>query len=365
MVVSAVAKISILSSADKVHWDDLYQNLSAELQDVNFSFDYNFIYEQNGDGSIRLFVFQKSDSMYLYPFLIRKVFSAGKETEFNDIETVYGYTGPISTDTNSEFLAEADEAFRNYCSDEKIITEFIRYNPLLQNQEISRSANSVSLIALRDYIAVDLSSSSEEIFANYSSQNRNKIRKAEKAGVQIEFDSQCNRFEDFKSIYLENMKRLNAAPMYFFSEGFFTGLKKLALESGVLVNAIFEERVIGSTVFLKGKMFGHYFLSSATEEGKKWAVSNFMLHQGIQWAKENSLKSIHLGGGVTAEETDPLLVFKKNFSNKVVKFYIGKRIHDEKAYKQIVDAWDEQHPVEAMKYKFILQRYRLKEQDLV
>ncbi|MBP6532601.1 MAG: GNAT family N-acetyltransferase, partial [Bacteroidia bacterium] len=139
----------------------------------------------------------------------------------------------------------------------------------------------------------------------------------------------------------------------------------LAKTSGILINAIEDGNVIGSTVFLKGKTFGHYFLSSATEKGRSHAVSNLMLHHGILWAKENGLHSLHLGGGVSAEESDPLLVFKKNFSEKTVKFFIGKRIHDEKAYNSIVKQWDEKHPVEAVKYKFILQRYRFKEEDLV
>jgi len=30
-----------------------------------------------------------------------------------------------------------------------------------------------------------------------------------------------------------------------------------------------------------------------------------------------------------------------------------------------VQQWDEKHPVEAVKYKFILQRYRFKEEDLL
>jgi hypothetical protein len=364
-VNSASEKISVLTALEKAEWDDFYNQLPEELRDINYSFDYNILYEKNGDGEIRLFVFQRNGDMYFYPFLIRNVFTDEKKTEYKDIETVYGYTGPVSTNADREFINLADKAFCVYCSKEKIITEFIRFNPLLQNQKIAESIDSVSLIPLRDYVKVDLSESEEKIVAGFSGQNRNKIRKAEKAGVKIEFDNECIRFGDFVSIYLENMKRLNAAPMYFFSPGFFEGLKSLTKSSGVLVNAIENGEVIGSTVFLKGAVYGHYFLSSATEKGRSHAVSNLMLYQGILWAKNCGLKSIHLGGGVSADESDPLLVFKKNFSKSIVRFFIGKRIHDENAYNQIVNQWDEKHPVEAIKYKFILQRYRFKEADLV
>ncbi|MFZ7145796.1 MAG: GNAT family N-acetyltransferase [Bacteroidota bacterium] len=362
---SGSENISVLTSSDKAKWDEFYDRLPVNLRDVNFSFDYNFIYEKNGDGKIRLFVYRKNEQIYFYPFLIRTVFSGEEATDYKDIETVYGYTGPVSTGLNPDFISEADKAFCNYCNSEKIITEFIRFNPLLQNQNILKEVPSVNLIALRDYVSVDLTSDVETIVSNYSSQNRNKIRKAEKAGIEIEFDYDCRRFNEFRSIYLENMSRLNAAPMYFFSQGFFEGLNALTKKEGVLVNAIEKGETIGSTVFLKGSSFGHYFLSSATETGRSHAVSNLMLHHGILWAKNAGLSSIHLGGGVTGDESDPLLVFKKNFSKKTVKFYIGKRIHNEKAYSEIVQRWDESHPVEAIKYKFILQRYRFKETDLV
>lgn len=362
---SGSEKITVLTSSDKVEWDNFYDQLPAELRDVNFSYDYNIIYEKNGDGSIRLFVFEQNDQIYFYPFLIREVYSGNEQTDYKDIETVYGYTGPVSTTQDPEFIKNADKAFCKYCLSERIISEFIRFHPLLQNQNVFNEISSVKLIALRDYVAVDLSATADVIFENYSSPNRNKIRKAEKAGIEIEFDYECKRFDDFKAIYLENMKRLNAAPMYFFSTDFFNGLNALTKKTGVLVNAREEGETIGSTVFLKGSFFGHYFLSSATERGRSLAVSNLMLHQGILWAKKSGLHSIHLGGGVTGEETDPLLVFKKNFSKKTLKFYIGKRIHNEMAYNEIVKRWDEKHPVEAIKYKFILQRYRFKEADLV
>lgn len=364
-MISASEKVIVLSSADKIRWDELYEQLPAELRDINYSFDYNLLYEKNGDGECRLFVYQREGKIYFYPFLIRDVLIGGKKTDYKDIETVYGYTGPISTDTHAGFIKEADQAFCDYCKRENIISEFIRFNPLLQNQQLLGETDSVSLISLRDYVSVDLTQSVDQIVAGFSAQNRNKIRKAEKAGVRIEFDSQCVRFKEFVSIYLENMKRLKAAPMYFFSDGFFDGLKVLTKSSGVLINAIEGEQVIGSTVFLKGATFGHYFLSSATEKGRSHAVSNLMLYHGILWSKKQGLSVLHLGGGVTGEESDPLLVFKKNFTKNTIRFYIGKRIHNENAYHHIVNQWDEQHPVEAIKYKFILQRYRLKEEDLV
>lgn len=77
------------------------------------------------------------------------------------------------------------------------------------------------------------------------------------------------------------------------------------------------------------------------------------------------MKIMHLGGGITPEESDPLLVFKKNFSSKTEKFYIGKRIFDQGTYDLLIQDWDQRFPEEAPKYKSILQRYRWEKQDLL
>ncbi len=361
---SKLDHISILRSADESRWNEIYNQLPSNLQDIHFTFDYNFLYEKNGDGEIKLFVFQKNEQIYFYPFLLREIVLNGRKTEYKDIETVYGYTGPISSTDELTFLKEADTAFLDYCKSENVITEFIRFNPLLQNQQIVEWNSSIKLIALRDYVVIDLKLSEQELFSSYDSTNRNKIRKSQKAGVQIELDHTCNSFSNFETIYLENMKRINASQIYFFSKEFFEGLKQLAIKSGVVINAKLDEEIIGATVFFKSNHYSHYFLSSANEVGRRNAVSNLMLHHGAMWAKENGAEQMHIGGGVTAELNDPLLAFKKSFSEKTVKFYIGKRIHNASAYEEIVSTWDKENPEYSLKYKSILQRYRLTKEEL-
>lgn len=364
-MISQVDHISILTSADEQSWNSIFNDLPVTLRDINYTFDYHLLYEKNGDGEIRSFVFRKDGNIYFYPFLLRKINVDGKPSVYKDIETVYGYTGPIANTTDKKFIDEADQAFREFCNSEKIITEFVRFNPLLQNQKLVEGVAGLQIITLRDYVAVDLSHTADGIFAAYSAQNRNKIRKAEKVGAKIVIDHELKNFDAFVSIYLENMERLHATKMYFFSAEFFKGLKELTKKSGVLLHAMMDGQIVGSTVFFKSNQYSHYFLSSATEFGRKNAVSNLMLHEGLLWAKRNGATIMHLGGGVSADEKDPLLVFKKNFSGKIVKFCIGKRVHDEKAYAELTGKWDLQFPEQAMKYKSILQRYRLTKEDLI
>ncbi|MBK6838080.1 MAG: hypothetical protein IPG90_07190 [Bacteroidetes bacterium] len=114
--------------------------------------------------------------------------------------------------------------------------------------------------------------------------------KRKKNGVAIIVDQELSYFDDFVRIYTDNMKTLNAARMYFFSAPFYAQLKKLVKEKGFLILAIKDNVVLGSSVFLGEGNIGHYFLSSAIDEGKKLAVSNLMLHAGILEGRKRGMK---------------------------------------------------------------------------
>lgn len=348
-------RILVLDSSTEAEWDQWFHQLPASMQDVHFTFRYHHMYELNGDGHIRLFIYNEGDKIWFYPFLLRSV--PGFD-HLRDIETVYGYTGPLTTSADAEFIQAADSAFADYCRKEKVICEFLRFHPLIGNQEWLRSIPSYSLIHLRDYVSVELDRPYASIENAYTSANRNKIKKALKSGLTVVEDPKADRFNDFVSIYLDNMKRLNAASMYFFSYSYFEGLKKLTIESGTLIHTKLSGKIVGSTVFLKGGPYGHYFLSSSTEEGRKMAAGNIMLDEGIKWCLRNGLKRLHLGGGISGGTQDPLLQFKMNFSQNLVAFFIGKRIHDQAAYDKVIAAWEKKYPDKAEKSKGILQRYR-------
>ena len=159
--------------------------------------------------------------------------------------------------------------------------------------------------------------------------------------------------------YINKTGKIVLPAQFEYSEKFYEGLKQLVLDSGMLINAKFKNEIVGSTVFLKGGKYGHYFLSSATEEGRKLAVGNLMLNEGVKWCKMQKLERMHLGGGLTGEANDPLLAFKMNFSTETVPFFIGKRIHDVEGYAHVIADWEKANPELAVTQKVILQRYRL------
>jgi hypothetical protein len=350
---------------DKIAWDEHYNGLPSHLRDINFSYDYYHLYQLNGHGNAELFVIKEEGEVFFYPYLLRTIDSDALPSGYFDIESAYGYSGPICTTDNPEFISRCTESFNAHCIRKKIVCEFIRFHPLMKNQNLLQRDTTLKQIPLRDYVYVDLGIPFQELWNSFTSQNRNKIRKAEKNNVEVIRDNELTHFNDFERIYLANMEQLSAARLYFFSREFFDGLKNLARNNGFLLVAKKENEVLGASIFLTGKLYGHYFLSSATPDGKKYAVSNLLLCKGIKYCQEAGMKKLHLGGGISEAQDDPLLVFKKNFSSLTAKFYIGKRIHLEREYKQLCTEWDRRFAPLSEKYQSILQRYRLSEADLV
>lgn len=100
-----------------------------------------------------------------------------------DLETPYGYGGPL---TDAPLSPEAQQIFmeelRDYCLEQRIVTQFLRYHPLLDNH--GAVAPMTDTHYLRDTIYMD-TASPELILANMDSKNRNMVRKAQRSGVTV------------------------------------------------------------------------------------------------------------------------------------------------------------------------------------
>lgn len=344
-------------------WEKSLAAMPGPLRDIYFTHDYHMMHEVNGDGRAILFVYQEGTDTWLYPFLLRPITQVGQTAVpffCQDIETVYGYTGPLSTTKNPGFLTAARDQFHRYCQENQVVTEFIRFHPIIGNQAMLENAGDSLVLGIREYVWVDLTLSASEVWEHaYSSTNRNMIRKAEKLGVRIEHSSTRKGFDEFVELYLANMQRVGAEPYYLFSQEYFAHLRQLLKRSGILLLAYLEDRVVGASVFLRGERYAHYHLSASDDQGRKAAVSNLLLHHGIVWAREAGMEKMHLGGGMAARENDSLLKFKSNFSPLRVKFHIGKMVHDKERFQWLTDEWQRQYPRRASEHRHILQRYRL------
>ncbi|TKD70813.1 lipid II:glycine glycyltransferase FemX [Pseudalkalibacillus hwajinpoensis] len=332
----------ILDLSDKQTWHAYLNRI--ENKDIYFTPEYSEIYERNGEGKAQLFIYEEGDNFVYYPYLLRSLSElthlrkfVAKYGALYDISTPYGYGGPI-TNLRDEIearslLLRSAIAFNDHCIKANIISEFIRFHPLLQNQSIYSGSEP---IYIRDTIHVDLTRDYDDIWANYDTKNRNRIRKANSYDLRI-VHRDISELSDFLRLYYSTMTKNGARDYYYFSEAFFQHTCELLKEKAELIEVVTkDEKVIMSALFICGDDTIHYHLSGSDSDQLKLSANNLILDYTVRWAKERNYKSLHLGGGYTGNG-DSLYRFKKRFNKKGnLPFYIGKQIHCPDIYEEIV-----------------------------
>ena len=128
------------------------------------------------------------------------------------------------------------------------------------------------------------------------------------------------------------------------------------LKNVKLYEVIFGGKIIAMGFFILSENIAHYHLSANTPLSYKLNSNYALLHYIFQTAKDLDICYLILGGGTTSSKNDPLLKFKKKFSEKTEQFYIGGKIYNEKIYYKYNKIWLKQSNEDA---KYFL-KYRLK-----
>lgn len=339
---------------DKSLWKEYLERLIAKRKDVYFTPEYYSLYENYGDGEAMCFVFEKDDELVLYPFLKNPITPLGYQLdkEYYDIQGAYGYNGIISSTDTKEFIDSFWSSFDAWCQENDVVAEFTRFHPLLNNQ-ILASPN-MKTIYSRHTVALDLSD--DDIWMHQiSSKNRNMIRKAEKEDVEI---IESDDYETFRRLYDGTMTDLHAEDFYFFPKSYYDEYKQTFKGNSLLCLAMYNGKAIAGSMFMFSDNYAHYHLSARDREYSRYAANNLILWYSIQKAKERGCKWFHFGGGTTGDENDSLLRFKKEFSKTLCEFWIGKRVHNQAVYDEIVRQWQMKYPVHYENNKIKLLGYR-------
>lgn len=350
------SSIRLLTLKEKSLWSDYLVNLSPERRDVYFTPEYYSLYQNYGDGEACCFIFEIDGELVLYPFLKNPITPLGYDLdkEYYDIQGAYGYNGIITSTDSPDLLKEFWEAFDSYCQENDIIAEFTRFHPLLNNQRLT-SPKMKSFFS-RHTVSLDLSLTEDDIWMKQiSSKNRNMIRKAEKEGVTI---VESDDYNTFKQLYDGTMKNLHAEGFYFFPQTYYEEYKRTFKGKSMLCLAMHEGKTIAGSMFMFSDEYAHYHLSGRDREYSRYAANNLILWYAIRRAKERGCKWFHFGGGTTGEEDDSLLKFKKEFSKIETEFWIGKRVHYQAVYDEIVRQWQIKFPEHYENNKVKLLGYR-------
>ena len=300
---------------------------SFENIDIFYCPEYSKLFELHGDGKPYLFVYHdSSEDLVIYPFLKRPLSEIIRYQKVNgnlfDITSPYGYTGYLRNN-NTINMEAFYHCFHDFCKNNNIVSEFIRFHPLLNN--VTYSPCQVKILQERETIVINLMQDSDKIWSFIQPSCRNKIRKARKRNIVILKDDNFNNLDCFYNLYIDTMYRLNAHDYYLFSRAWFHLFIDLMQNNTVLFHAYCDQEIINSALFIFNNTYIHYYLSGSLFEMRNLAANNLLLYEVALWAKNRGIKYFHLGGGY--QPNDSLSHFKSSFSPYKTQFYIGGVIH--------------------------------------
>jgi hypothetical protein len=333
----------------KFELDNYFKNSS----DIFFQEEYHRAFCLNQqDSTPEAFFYKKGEAVFLFPLIKRKILDG----PFFDFETVYGYSGPLSSTDDPVFLSEANAEFRVKCRQSQIVAGFIRYNPFVGNVDKTPTLNTFND---RDIVVMDLSLSSEEILTKSIHQkHRNAINKSIKLGSQFVEDKELEQFNTFKQLYARTMFRLQVDSFFLFDDRFFEYLK-INLKKNLLLFAVQQgDKTVAACLVLTYGRVAHYFLSASDEDSWNVNPNTLLIYRSALALKSMGFEKFNLGGGRTGND-DSLFKFKKRFSNTAYPFSTGKIIINDEIYEQLVAAWEAKSSNDVReKYRHFLLKYR-------
>lgn len=321
--------LKIVSIKDSSQWDSIVTTFKE--YDVYYLSGYVKAFEIHGDGTPQLLYYDENGLRAIYVYMKRTTAIRG----WFDTITPYGYGGVLfEGDVTETNIKTFWNAYVNKMQELNIVTNFVRYHPVLANAEPMRCTTEV--VDLGKTIAMDLSSP-EVIWENITSKNRNMIRKAEKNGVTIFHSSNSALFDDFITMYNATMDKDNATDYYYFTPNFYKSIQQDLAGNYELFYAVCNGRIIAMSIILFANKQMHYHLSGSLFEYRNLAPTNQLLYKAALWGYEQGFETFHLGGGVGSGE-DGLYQFKASFNRKSnYQFSIAKHIFNQTQYDALVE----------------------------
>lgn len=252
-------------------------------------------------------------------------------SDYFDFQSAYGYGGPVSLeiaalnagyeDRESSINEDASFKYSQWCWENNILAEFVRFHPLLEQKYGGEKTYN------RQTCVIPLGT-------KYPGKCRNMIQRAEREGVRI---LEVNRtfINQYGQFYRDGLAHLSADKFYYFNDAYFRAMSEW--DKAHLVVAERDGEWLAASIFLEGGDTLEYHLCTVSKAGKKIGAGNALVAGATNLASKLGLKQVYLGGGRTANEGDPLFQFKNSFGGELRPFYIGSQIHKAQVYYAMLE----------------------------
>ena len=246
---------------------------------------------------------------------ISKVAGIEIDEELYDVESVYGYSGPLTNSSDPAFLTRAVNAYKKYCVSKKIVCEFIRLHPLANWENFS---SHFDLYTLDRNVVIKELPHDGELISSYPKNTRSIIRSARK---NLTVSTSPEYLDFFLWAYYDTMRKNGASEFYFYDSLYFNRLINIA--NVTLITVLDNEEPVCGGFFMAGKECGHYHLSANTDASYKINGNYALLDAAFMHFMRIGINKVLLGGGRTNDPFDSLFKFKCKFSKVTRPFFIA------------------------------------------
>lgn len=297
--------------------------------------NYGKLYEDVYKGKCEVFEFQNSLGYVKHLFIKREVPNPLKGVIFYDLITPFIYGGPVIEGCREEdkwdLINDFQNEFKKYCQENNIVSEFIRFHPLLFNSMDFLFCYELDYV--EDSRGIEISRHSNPIAKGFSVGAIAKVLEAFKSGLDYEIFTEKERIGDFSRFLtkVQNSKE-NKSPQYI------EFCKDLLEDQLIFVEVKFDGEVVGMSVnILTDKVLTtHLFVTDRTGDSLDAA---FVLHYGLTvWCRNNGIELIHLAGNWIQKNAEENASFRNNFGVlSDYKYCIGRKIWNEEVYEELCD----------------------------
>ncbi len=331
----------VLTLADADLWQTYLERLPREARQVFFTPGYYSLYEGPGK-SARCLVLADGDKLVMYPFLQGVAHtSAIGSGSYADIEGAYGYNGAVTNSSDAQFRAEFVGEMEAYCRQERIVAEFIRINPVIQENLVT---SYLTLKKVNENVIVDLWGPQKEGCMNrYDHCVRKNINKANAKGVSayvLEAGGMSEALiDDFVRIYTHTMDRNQSTQEYYFTAGYFKKLCAVLRGQAFFYFALLDQQPVSCELVLTGGHAAYSFLGGTLAQANEARPNNLLKDFLINDLKGRGFDYYCIGGG--RQMGDGIFKYKSSFDKLGTRdFFIGTKIWDEDAYDLLCQDWE-------------------------
>jgi hypothetical protein len=251
--------------------------------------------------------------------------------------TPYGYGGPLVLECEFGHGARVMADFRReivaFCASEQIVSEFVRFHPLLGNAR-DVAPREMTIQFGGETVYVDLTGDDTSLFESMHPSSRNKVRKSRRCGVDVAVGGE-EYLDDLVQLYTETMRRLGARHSYRFGYHYFQSFFHYLPEQTSIAIARYQQRSIMAALVLGREQIVHYHLSGSDPAFRHLGANNLLLFELARWARTKGARYLHLGGGYVPG--DSLFSFKASLSPLRGSYCTGRRIYSEEVYNRLVE----------------------------